>query len=143
MPAPSFIPRIIAFLGYSPYDTESGPLGKRIVACRRAKGLTQKELARRLDVDPSTVGRWWSVSPVVGAGTKHRSSPSAREDQTTANRLWQAASQSHQGSGKGEGSCEQEGLTRLLHNRTSAVSSSSGEAIRVASRHILSDYVRV
>ena len=53
-----FIPRIIAFLGYSPYDTESGTFSKRIIACRRVMGLTQKELARRLDIDPSTLGRW-------------------------------------------------------------------------------------
>jgi len=52
------IPRIIAFLGYSPYDTQSGTLGKRIVACRHTMGLTQKELARRLAIDPSTLGRW-------------------------------------------------------------------------------------
>ena len=30
-----FIPKIIAFLGYVPYDTQSGTLGRRIVACRR------------------------------------------------------------------------------------------------------------
>jgi len=30
---------------------------KRIVACRRAEGLTQKESARRLDVDASTLER--------------------------------------------------------------------------------------
>jgi len=53
-----FIPRIIAFLGYVPYDTQSGTLGTRIVACRRAKGLTQKELAHDLGVHPSTLARW-------------------------------------------------------------------------------------
>ena len=31
---------------------------KRIVSCSRAMGLTQKELARHLGVDPSTLGRW-------------------------------------------------------------------------------------
>ena len=55
-----FIPRIIAFLGYSPYDTQSGTLGKRIVGRRCVMGLTQKELARRLGIDPSTVRRWES-----------------------------------------------------------------------------------
>jgi len=52
------IPRVIAFLGYVPYDTQSGPLAKRIMACRHAMGLTQKEFARRLGVDPSTLARW-------------------------------------------------------------------------------------
>ena len=53
-----FIPKIIAFLGYSPYDTQCGTLGKRIVACRCVLGLSQKELAYRLGVDPATLGRW-------------------------------------------------------------------------------------
>jgi len=53
-----FIPKIITLLGYIPYDTQSGTLGKRIVACRRVMGLSQKEMARRLGVDPSTPGRW-------------------------------------------------------------------------------------
>ena len=53
-----FIPRIIAFLGYIPHDTHSDTLAKRIVTCRRAMGLSQKELAGRLGVDPSTLGRW-------------------------------------------------------------------------------------
>jgi len=45
-----FIPEILTFLGYIPYDTQSGTLGKRIGACRRLLGLSQKELARRLGV---------------------------------------------------------------------------------------------
>ena len=53
-----FITKIIAFLGYRPYDTRCGTLGKRIIACRRLTGLSQKELACRLSVDPSTLGRW-------------------------------------------------------------------------------------
>ena len=52
------IPRIITFLGYVPYDTQPETLGKRIIAYRRLMGLSQKELAGRLRVDPSTLGRW-------------------------------------------------------------------------------------
>ena len=52
-----FIPRMITSLGYVPYDTQSGTLGNRIVACRRSMGLTQKALARRLGVGPTVLGR--------------------------------------------------------------------------------------
>jgi transcriptional regulator with XRE-family HTH domain len=52
------IPRIIAFLSYCPYNTESGPVGKRIVARREATRLSKKQLARPLGADPSTLGRW-------------------------------------------------------------------------------------
>ena len=45
-------------MGYHPYDTQSGTLAKCIVSRRRAMGLTQKEFARRLGVDPGTLGRW-------------------------------------------------------------------------------------
>ena len=58
VPIATLHPQGIAFLGYNPYDTQSGPLGKRIVAKRQAMGLRQKELARRLGVDPTTLGRW-------------------------------------------------------------------------------------
>ena len=57
-PALRFIPRIIEFLGYEPDDTKPESLGQRIVAFRRLRGLTQKELARRLAVDPSTLAGW-------------------------------------------------------------------------------------
>jgi transcriptional regulator with XRE-family HTH domain len=57
-PALRFMPRIIAFLGYQPDDTKPEGLGQKTVAFRRLRGLTQKELARRLGVDPSTVASW-------------------------------------------------------------------------------------
>ena len=56
-PQVRFIPKISP-LGYIPYDTQSGTLGKRIVACRRTMGISQKELACCRGVDPSTLGRW-------------------------------------------------------------------------------------
>jgi len=57
-PALRFVPRIIEFLGYEPDDTKPETLGQRISAFRRLRGLTQKDLARRLGVDPSTVANW-------------------------------------------------------------------------------------
>ena len=53
-----FIPTVIAFVGYDPNDTQSGSLGEGIVACRHSRGLSQKELAHCLGVDPGTLGKW-------------------------------------------------------------------------------------
>jgi transcriptional regulator with XRE-family HTH domain len=53
-----FIPRIIAFLGYYPRNSEPRSLGERIVLTRRLLGLSQRKLARQLGVDPGTLGTW-------------------------------------------------------------------------------------
>jgi transcriptional regulator with XRE-family HTH domain len=53
-----FIPGIIAFLGYDPYDGPSGTLGERIIACRQRMGLSQKRFACQLGIDPTTVAGW-------------------------------------------------------------------------------------
>ena len=52
------IPGIIKFLGYVPDFRQANTLGEKIVISRRLLGLTQKELAHRLGIDPSTLGRW-------------------------------------------------------------------------------------
>ena len=57
-PALRFMPRIMDFLGYLPYDAQGETLGEWIVATRRLLGLSQEALARRLGVDPSTLGSW-------------------------------------------------------------------------------------
>ncbi len=57
-PALRFVPKIIEFLGYVPADEESGSIGERIVAYRRVMGMIQKRLAQKLDVDPTTPGKW-------------------------------------------------------------------------------------
>lgn len=57
-PSLYYIPRVIEFLGYDPYDASSKTLGERIVRARRTLGMTQKELARKLGIDPSTLGHW-------------------------------------------------------------------------------------
>jgi transcriptional regulator with XRE-family HTH domain len=57
-PALRFIPKVIEFLGYVPAEFKPGTVAQRIVTYRRLLGLSQKELARRLRVDQSTLGRW-------------------------------------------------------------------------------------
>ena len=50
------IPRIIAFLGSVPDHPQVEGLGQQIVAARHRLGLSQRKLARRLGIDPSTLG---------------------------------------------------------------------------------------
>jgi transcriptional regulator with XRE-family HTH domain len=52
-----FLPAIIRFLEYDP-TPEPLSLGDRIKATRHRQGISQGELARRLDLDPSTVTAW-------------------------------------------------------------------------------------
>jgi transcriptional regulator with XRE-family HTH domain len=53
-----YISRVVAFLDYIPFNGEPKTLGERIVNYRRLLSITQKELAKSLGVDPSTLGRW-------------------------------------------------------------------------------------
>lgn len=50
-------PGIIRFLGYDP-STEPTTFGEQIRAARRRDGFSQRELARRLGVDFTTVQAW-------------------------------------------------------------------------------------
>lgn len=54
-PSVNIIPKILNFLGYNPFETETKSPGKRY---RRTLGLTQKEFAGRLKIDPGTLRRW-------------------------------------------------------------------------------------
>lgn len=58
-PRLSFIPSIIKFLGYSPLSGGT-TLGERLGVYRLERGLTLRELARRLGVDPASIRRWES-----------------------------------------------------------------------------------
>ena len=51
------MPRIVAFLGYEPVAPEPPTLGETIRHYRRLRGISQKELARMLGIDPSTLAR--------------------------------------------------------------------------------------
>jgi transcriptional regulator with XRE-family HTH domain len=56
-PTLPFLPKIIEFLGYCPFDPGWTP-GGRLIWIRRYLGLSQEAVARRLRVDPGTLARW-------------------------------------------------------------------------------------
>jgi transcriptional regulator with XRE-family HTH domain len=51
------MPGIRRFLGYNPLPAGSS-IAERIVVHRKSCGLTQKEFAGQVDVDPSTLAKW-------------------------------------------------------------------------------------
>ena len=51
------MPAIIRFLCYNPLPPPQG-WAERLVQGRKALGITQKEAARRIGVDPATLARW-------------------------------------------------------------------------------------
>ncbi|MCP4369484.1 MAG: helix-turn-helix domain-containing protein [Deltaproteobacteria bacterium] len=57
-PAIKYIPKIVEFLGYVPFDTYPKSIGEKIVLYRKLYGLSQKLLARQLGIDPSTLREW-------------------------------------------------------------------------------------
>lgn len=57
VPTAQFLPKIIEFLGYCPYDPTWGP-GETLAAARQYCGITQEALARLVGVDPGTLARW-------------------------------------------------------------------------------------
>jgi DNA-binding XRE family transcriptional regulator len=51
------IPKVVEFLGYEPNTSSVKSLGQRIKAYRLMKGITQKELAKQVGIDPTTLSR--------------------------------------------------------------------------------------
>jgi transcriptional regulator with XRE-family HTH domain len=58
-PATCFIPRIIQFLGYSPFSAASS-LHQKLRVARVERGLSQKQLAELLGVDSTSIRDWES-----------------------------------------------------------------------------------
>ncbi len=58
-PAIRHFPAIVRFLGYIPMPRPT-TLAEELCTFRKLKGMSRKEFARRIGVDPSTVGRWES-----------------------------------------------------------------------------------
>jgi len=48
---------VVRFLGFNPLP-EGYTMAQRLVNRRKAQGLTQKEFARQVGVDPSTLAKW-------------------------------------------------------------------------------------
>jgi site-specific DNA recombinase len=56
-PGVQYMPAIIRFLGYNPLPSSHG-WADRLVLCRTALGLSQRDAAAQMDVDPCTLARW-------------------------------------------------------------------------------------
>ena len=63
----TYYPKVIRFLGYDPNPAPRS-LPERLRAARRALGLSQKALALRLGLDPSTVRAWEAGGGDLGHG---------------------------------------------------------------------------
>ena len=57
-PVVRFMPRIVEFLGYTPYAYVPTSFGERLRMLRVARGLSQEKLAEKLGVDESSVQSW-------------------------------------------------------------------------------------
>ncbi len=51
------IPEVIEFLGYDPMLAETKTLAERLLRYRKTRGMSQKELAKQIGIDPTTLGR--------------------------------------------------------------------------------------
>ena len=56
-PQVHFIPAIYSFLGYAPWEPAEG-FAAWLRQARRGSGLSRRNLAARIGVDPTTVDRW-------------------------------------------------------------------------------------
>ena len=56
-PREKYYPKIIEFLGYVPFELEDDSLAAKSKYYRFANGLRQKDLAKLINVDPSTICR--------------------------------------------------------------------------------------
>jgi len=51
------LPKVLEFLGYDPSPIEPKTLGEQLLRYRRDRGITQKELAQLIGIDPTTLSR--------------------------------------------------------------------------------------
>ncbi len=54
------LPKIIQFLGYTPFELTNETIGDKIIAYQKEHGLSQRKLAKLLSVDQTTIRDWES-----------------------------------------------------------------------------------
>jgi transcriptional regulator with XRE-family HTH domain len=57
-PTLHLLPKIIEFLGYDPLPPGTTSLGEILLRYRKTRGVSQKEMAKSLGIDPTTLARW-------------------------------------------------------------------------------------
>jgi transcriptional regulator with XRE-family HTH domain len=57
-PTLHLLPKIIEFLGYDPMPTETKTLSDMLLRYRKSRGVTQKELAMKIGIDPDSYLTW-------------------------------------------------------------------------------------
>ncbi|MDR3405065.1 MAG: helix-turn-helix transcriptional regulator [Chthoniobacter sp.] len=57
LPRVNYLAGVVDFLGFDPFP-KGDTMAHRLVNHRKALGITQKEFAKQLKVDPSTLARW-------------------------------------------------------------------------------------
>ena len=70
-PAVTFLPAVLAFLGYDPYP-QGQTLPERLAAKRRAMGWSIEKAANAADVDPGTWRDWERGRAVLLRGDRKR-----------------------------------------------------------------------
>ena len=51
------LPKTVAYLGYDPMPAGTTRLGEMLLRYRKSRGVTQKELAKQIGIDPTTLSR--------------------------------------------------------------------------------------
>jgi transcriptional regulator with XRE-family HTH domain len=57
-PEVQYVPKIVVFLGYDPFERPPASFPLQLKAVRIAAGLTRRQLAAQLGVHPGTVAEW-------------------------------------------------------------------------------------
>lgn len=51
------MPKVLQFLGYEPCPVQAESLGERLLQYRKRRGISQRQLAIRMGIDPTTLSR--------------------------------------------------------------------------------------